>query len=246
MNSSRAVLITGAAGGIGTALVDRFLSNDDSVLAADLDMDVLKSWRMRWPENARLDTVAADVCSEEDGDRVAHLVCERFGRIDVLINCAGYFPILDFDAMTTEQWRHIIDVNLTGTYLMTRAVVPLMKEQGSGRIVNFSSGSVYSGVADQVAYVAAKAGIIGFTRSLARALGVHGITVNCITPGLTATRAVRDNFPPAFLHGQRDARALHRDQEPEDLTGPVFFLASDDAAFVTGQTVNVDGGSSMH
>jgi NAD(P)-dependent dehydrogenase (short-subunit alcohol dehydrogenase family) len=246
MNSNRVVLITGAAGGIGTALVGRFLSNNDTVLATDLDEEVLDGWRPRWPQDARIVTAAADVCSEEDVERVARLVRERFGRLDVLINCAGYFPVLDFEAMTTAQWRRIIDVNLTGTYLMTRALVPLMKEQGSGRIINFSSASIYTGVAEQVAYVAAKAGVIGFTRSLAHALGDHGITVNSVTPGLTATQAVRDNFPEAFLQGQRDVRALHRDEEPEDLAGPVFFLASDDAAFLTGQTLNVDGGSSMH
>jgi NAD(P)-dependent dehydrogenase (short-subunit alcohol dehydrogenase family) len=246
MNSNRVVLITGAAGGIGTALVGRFLSNNDTVLAADLHEEVLEGWRQRWPQDARIVTAAADVCSEEDVERVARLVRERFGRLDVLINCAGYFPVLDFEAMTTAQWRRIIDVNLTGTYLMTRALVPLMKEQGSGRIINFSSASIYTGVAEQVAYVAAKAGVIGFTRSLAHALGGHGITVNSITPGLTATQAVRDSFPEAFLQGEREVRALHRDEEPEDLAGPVFFLASDDAAFLTGQTINVDGGSSMH
>jgi len=165
MKSNRVVLITGAAGGIGTALVDRFLANDDTVIAADLHKDVLDDWRARWPQDARIVTVAADVCS---------------------------------------------------------------------------------GVAEQVAYVASKAGVIGFTRSLAHALGDHGITVNSVTPGLTATPAVRDNFPEAFLQGQRDVRALHRDEEPEDLAGPVFFLASDDAAFITGQIINVDGGSSKH
>jgi NAD(P)-dependent dehydrogenase (short-subunit alcohol dehydrogenase family) len=148
--------------------------------------------------------------------------------------------------MTTQHWRQVIDINLTGTFLMTHALLPLMKDQGSGRIINFSSGSIFPGVAGQTHYVAAKAGVIGFTRSLAREVGNYGITVNNITPGLTVTKAVRDSFPPAILQAQRDGRALHRDEVPEDLVGPTFFLASDDAAFVTGQTLNVDGGMSMH
>ena len=114
----------------------------------------------------------------------------------------------------------MIDINLTGSFLMAHAFLPLMKERGWGRIINFGSGSVFDGTRNQTHYVAAKAGIVGFTRSLAREVGGYGITVNVITPGLTVTRAVRDHFPTEILEAQRKARALPRDEEPEDLVGP--------------------------
>jgi NAD(P)-dependent dehydrogenase (short-subunit alcohol dehydrogenase family) len=227
-------------------LVDRFITNGDTVIALDTRQDVLDSWRTRWPTDANIITAAADISDEADCDRIAQLVRDTAGHLDVLINCAGYFPIVGFEEMTTQQWRQVIDINLTGTFLMTHTLLPLMKETGAGRIINFSSGSIFPGVAGQTHYVAAKAGVVGFTRSLAREVGAYDITVNNITPGLTVTKAVRDSFPAAILQAQRDGRALHRDEVPEDLVGPTFFLASDDAAFVTGQTLNVDGGMSMH
>lgn len=151
----------------------------------------------------------------------------------MLINCAGYFPFLPFEEITAETWRKIIDVNLTGHFLMTRAILPLMKDRGWGRVINFGSGSVFDGTVNQAHYVTAKAGMVGFTRTVARELGRYGITVNIITPG---------SFPAEILEAQRVGRAIQRDEEPEDLVGPVFFLASPDADFVSGQTLNVDGG----
>ncbi|MHA7264390.1 SDR family NAD(P)-dependent oxidoreductase [Arthrobacter sp. TMN-37] len=246
MNSSRVVLITGAAGGVGTVLVERFLANGDTVLATDAREETLTAWRQRYDADARLAIIAADVSSEEDIARVADFARSTAGRIDVLINAAGYFPFSKVEDMTSAQFRKIIDINLTGTFLMAQAVLPLMKGSDAGRIINYGSGSVFDGTAGQAHYVAAKAGIIGFSRSLAREVGGYGITVNVITPGLTVTEAVRDSFPAEILKAQRDARALQRDEVPEDLVGPTLFLASEDASFITGQILNVDGGASMY
>ncbi len=165
----------------------------------------------------------------------------------MLINCAGYFPFQPFAQVTADQWRKVIDINLTGTFLMCHAMVPLMTGRGWGRIVNFGSGSgsVFQGTAGQAHYVAAKAGVVGFSRSLAREVGGEGITVNVITPGVTLTKAVTDSFTPEKVKQQQAQRALKRDEQPEDLVGPVFFLASPDADFMTGQTVNIDGGNYM-
>lgn len=247
MRTGRVVLVTGAAGGVGSELVDRFLSNGDTVVASDVDQDVLVSWRGRWDPaggaNPALVAAAADISSEQGCTDLADRVRRHADHLDVLINCAGWFPFLSFEDMTTEQWRQVIDINLTGTFLMTEAMVPMMKDRGWGRIVNFGSGSVFDGTANQSHYVAAKAGVLGLSRSLARELGPYGITVNIIAPGVTVTNAVKDTFSQDILATQRARRALQRDETAEDLVGPVFFLASDDAGFITGQTLNVDGGS---
>ena len=245
MNEDRVVVITGAAGGIGALLVERFLANGDTVLATDVGSDALERLRGTFGEDAKLITAAADISREEDCERLADLVRGEAGRVEVLINCAGFFPIQPFEEMSSDDWRRVIDINLTGSFLMTRAFLPLMKEREWGRIINFGSGSVFEGVPGQTHYVAAKAGIVGFSRSLAREVGGYGITVNVVAPGLTVTKAVRESFPPEILEAQRNGRALQRDEVPEDLVGPVFFLASPDAGFISGQTINVDGGKFM-
>jgi NAD(P)-dependent dehydrogenase (short-subunit alcohol dehydrogenase family) len=246
MDTKRVVVITGAAGGIGAPLVERFLRNGDTVIATDASEDALKQLTARPEYDARLLTLAADISAEADTQAVADFAREHSETVEVLINCAGFFPIVPFEEISVRDWQRVIDVNLTGTFLTTTALLPLMKDRGWGRIVNFGSASVFDGTRNQTHYVAAKAGIIGFTRSLAREVGGYGITVNVITPGLTLTPAVRDHFPPALLAAQRAARSLQRDETPEDLVGPVFFLASPDAGFITGQTLNVDGGKFMN
>jgi NAD(P)-dependent dehydrogenase (short-subunit alcohol dehydrogenase family) len=158
---------------------------------------------------------------------------------------AGFFPIEQFLEMTAASWRKIIDINLTGTALMAHAVLPLMAGRGWGRIINFGSASIYAGVEGQTHYVAAKAGVVGLTRSLAREFGRDAITVNVIAPGLTVTKAVKDSFPEEVLKAQIERRCIKREQKPEDLVGTAFFLASPDADFITGQSIIVDGGAWM-
>lgn len=245
MQDNRVVVITGAAGGVGAALVERFLANGDTVIATDLSDKALEQLREGFSSDAELITAAADISTEAGCEGLANLAREQAGRVDVLVNCAGWFPITPFEEIDPQEWQRVLDINLTGSYLTTRTLLPLMKERGWGRIINFGSGSVFDGTRFQVHYVAAKAGIVGFTRSLAREVGDYGITANVIAPGLTVTEPVRKTFPVEVLEAQRFGRALKRDEEPEDLVGPVFFLASPDARFVTGQTINVDGGKFM-
>ncbi|MFG1608080.1 SDR family NAD(P)-dependent oxidoreductase [Actinoplanes sp. NPDC049265] len=243
MNDDRVTVVTGAAGGIGAAVVARLLADGDTVIATDNNADGLSALRRDRPDAGRLLTIVADISREDDCDAVAQLARDRADRLDVLVNCAGYFPFRPFEQMTPGDWRQVIDINLTGTFLMTRAAVPLMKQRGWGRIISFGSGGYFVGVPAQAHYIAAKAGIVGFSRSIARELGQHGITVNVVTPGVTLTPNAKQTAPPALLEAQRRARGIHRDEYPEDLVGTVAFLASPDAAFITGQTINVDGGA---
>src|ERR1700733_7658150 len=219
MDTKRVVVITGAGGGIGAPLVERFLRNGDTVIATDTSAAALKQLTDQPRYDARLLTLAADISSEADTQAVAGFAREHTGTVEVLINCAGFFPIRPFEEISVQDWQRVIDVNLTGSFLMARALLPLMKDRGWGRIVNFGSASVFDGTRNQTHYVAAKAGIIGFTRSLAREVGGYGVTVNVITPGLTLTQAVKDHFPPAVLAAQRAARSLQRDETPHDLVG---------------------------
>lgn len=244
MNTKRVIIITGAGGGVGSALTKRFLANGDSVLATDAvagGLERLKEAHASEP----LVTSVTDISSPDQVTALVELARKRFGEVHVLVNCAGFFPFVTFEDMTLRDWQKVIDINLTGSYLITHALIPLMKDKGWGRVINFSSGSVLDGTKGQLHYVSAKAGMIGFTRSLARELGDHNITVNAVVPGLTATKAVTDNFPPELLKAQIQRRAIKREEVAEDLAGPVFFLASPDSDFVTGQTLNVDGGNFM-
>ena len=246
-STARVVVITGAAGGVGAALVGRFLRNGDRVIATDLSADALGKLRANLDADAAesLVTVAGSIADEDDVQAIAD-AARRLGGADVLLNVAGFFPFDMFEDTSPDRWRTVIDVNLTGYFLVTRALLPLMKGRGWGRIVNVGSASMYPGVPGQVHYVTAKAGLVGFTRSLAREVGTEGITVNLLTPGLTLTGPVLENFPPELIAAQREGRALKRDQHADDLVGPIFFLASPDADFVTGQTLNVDGGMFMN
>jgi NAD(P)-dependent dehydrogenase (short-subunit alcohol dehydrogenase family) len=245
MKQDRVVVVTGAAGGIGSVLVDRFLANGDTVIAAGRNQSTLDRLLSEHNAGARLIAAVCDISKEEDCGRLASLVRGRTGRVDVLVNNAGFFPVTAFEDLSTEEWRHVIDINLTGVFLMTKAMLPLMKGRSWGRIINIGSGSVYEGVPVQTHYVSAKAGVIGLTKCLARELGGYGITVNIVTPGLTMTAPVLKNIPVEIIATQIETRAIKRDEQPEDLVGAVFFLASPDSDFISGQNLNVDGGKYM-
>ena len=245
MKTDRIVVITGAAGGMGKLAVERFLANGDTVVATDTGDKALKALADDQATGAKLHTAVGDISKEDDCGRVAALAHDVGGRVDVLVNVAGFFPMQPFDEMTADDFRKVVDINLTGTFLMIKAMAPLLRGRGWGRIVNIGSASAFEGVADQVHYVAAKSGLFGLTRSLARFFGKDGVTVNIVTPGLTVTPAVKANMPPELIDQQIELRAIPREETGRDLIGAIFFLASPDADFISGQTVNVDGGKHM-
>lgn len=245
MISDRSVVITGATGGIGGALVDRFLANGDRVVAVDLDQATLDAF-VAQRDGQPVSGIATDISNPDDCARCAQFVEHKAGTVDVLVNCAGYFPIAPFESTTIELWRRVIDVNLTGTFLMTKAMFPMMKGSGWGRIVNFGSSTFHQGSPMLSPYVASKGGVIGLSRSLASEFGQFGITVNVVTPGLTVTEKVAQDYPAEMLERARTTRPITTEMRAKDQVGAVFFLASPEADFITGQIVNVDGGSSKH
>ncbi len=192
-----------------------------------------------------------DVSSEDDVARMAADTVERCGSIDVLVNNAGLYASLamrPFEQIPVDEWRQVMDVNVLSMFLTCRAVVPQMRAQGGGRIVNISSGTPFRGVPFVLHYVTSKGAIVALTRALAKELGPDGVLVNCVAPGFTMSDGVREH--PDVIEALRDvsvaARTLQRDQQPEDVVGAVVFLCSPGASFVTGQTIVIDGGQTFH
>jgi NAD(P)-dependent dehydrogenase (short-subunit alcohol dehydrogenase family) len=238
-------VVTGAAGGLGSAITHRFLREGAAVVAVDIHHERLDRLVTDFPD-ARLTGFEADVASGSDCARMRAFIEDRFGRVDVLVNNAGIYPSQSFEDITHEEWRRVIGINLDSAFLMTSAMLPLMKRLGRGRIINISSGTVLLGTPTYTHYAATKAGLIGFTRSLASELGPSGITVNAVAPGLTLTDTVAATVSAELLERRRLQRAVRRHQMPDDIVGTILFLASADSDFVTGQLINVDGGTAMH
>ena len=239
---NRIAIITGAAGGMGTVFTKRFLDEGAKVCAADTTQEGLDKLKAELGSPAGLITVVADISKEEDADKIYQKVNLEWQGADILVNNAGWFPFTDFEKVTYEEWKKVITINLDGPFLVTKALLPLIKNSKNGRIINIGSGSIFNGPPNQIHYVSAKAGISGFTRSLANALGQYNITVNMVTPGLTVTPNLLKVVPAEMIKKIEESGALKRQQQASDLVGGVLFLATDDAAFITGQTLNIDGG----
>ena len=248
----RVIIVTGGAHGIGRAYCRGLAAEGAKVVVADLDIDAAEAVvRSLGESGSDALAVRADVSQAEDVDAMAQAAADRFGSVDGLINNAAVFQVpamsrVPFEQIPIDEWDRLIAVNLRGVFLGCRAVVPYMKAQGRGKIVNISSGTVFHGSANSAHYVTSKAGVIGFTRSLARELGDHNINVNAIAPGLTLSLEEMTEDRLQMSRNRAQARSIKRDQEPEDLVGTAVFLCSPDSDFITGQTIVVDGGAEMH
>lgn len=194
-----------------------------------------------------------DVTSEEDTAAMAKKTFDRFGRIDILVNNAaiiGAIEVKDFakpvEEIVSADWDRILAVNIKGVFLSSKAVIPYMKKQGGGKIVNMASNVAFTGLPDFIHYSTSKGGVFTMTRGLAMALGDFNINVNAVAPGLIMTEAMQAAFNAEYSEMVVGHQLLRRKIEPEDIANAVLFLASDEAAMITGQTLAVNGGEYMH
>jgi NAD(P)-dependent dehydrogenase (short-subunit alcohol dehydrogenase family) len=242
----RIIIITGAGQGIGRAFAKAFamagavavIAERNEKTAASVAGEILKA-------NGQALAVTTDVGDPASITEMIELVEDKYGRIDVLINNAGIFSTLEmrpFDQIPIEEWEQVLRINLTGPFLCARAVLPSMRRAKWGRIINIGSGAVRLGRPNYLHYIAAKAALAGISLSMARELGADGITVNTILPGATFTEIERKTVTPAQKDHIIALQCVPRAETPEDLVGTALFLASDAAAFVTGQSINLDGG----
>ncbi len=245
----RVCIVTGAAQGIGATYARALAEEGAKIVVSDID----DAGQVAAEIEAAGGEAAAISCDVSDWNACRELIAQtvdRFGRIDVLVNNAAIFGTLDrasIDEISPELFDRVMKVNVGGTFLCTKAAVPVMREQGYGKIINISTSRIFAGLPFYLHYDASKGAVFGMTRAMAKELGDVGIRVNAIAPGSTMSENVkartdwRDGGPAAKLAG----RSLKRLQDPEDLIGACIFLASGESDFVTGQTVVVDGGGAM-
>ncbi len=247
MNRGHA-LITGAIGGLGTAMTKKLISQGIPVIGCDRKADELEGWRKREldAEQSKMVTLfPLDITKEEHVDAVATELAQRDIHIAYLINNAGIQgpgKPWDYDSKT---WDRVVKVNMYGTFHLSRAFSKPMVDTGFGRILNFSSGAAYNPPREWGSYAAAKAGVLGYTRSLAQDLAQYGVTVNCIVPGLIMHEGLRGHVPDKFFENLERDVPMRRPGKPEEIAEAAAFFMSEGSSYVTGQTMHVNGGLYM-
>lgn len=256
----KVVIVTGGAHGIGKAYCQGFAGAGARVVIADIDKPGADSAAEEIANTGGSHVAAnhfspplairTDVSNEASAKAMAAQVLEHFGRIDVLINNAAIFSVVPMNRGRIEtidpaEWDKLMAVNLRGLFFCCRAVLPTMRAQKSGKIINIASGTVFAGSPGRIHYVTSKTATIGFTRTLAREVGGDNINVNCLAPGNTLSEENPSEDTIRLRESSAGLRALKRVQVPQDVVGAMLFLASPLSDFITGQTINVDGGISF-
>jgi len=240
---NKIAIVTGAGQGIGRAIASKLAAEGATVVVTDLNEGTAKETSDGLGENSV--GLQLDVTDRDSVDRVIAQVKDQFGRIDVLVNNAGWDKAEPFVDSEISTWDRIIAINLYGQLHTCHAVLPIMIEQGGGRVVNIASDSGRVGSSGEAVYSAAKGGVIAFTKTIAREVARAGVTANCVSPGPTDTELFASIGGEKLREALKKAIPLKRLGQPEDLANAVAFLASDEAAFITGQTVSVSGGLTM-
>jgi len=246
----RVAIVTGGAMGIGFAVAETLIERGAAVLIADREGATAAAGRLTAP-GRRVLGLAVDVASEADTAAMVARAEAELGGVDILVNNAAVFSTLTpqpFEAIDPAAWRRVMDVNVMGVFLACRAALPAFKRRGGGRIINIASGVAFKGNPYMAHYVASKGAVVSLTRALATELGPHNVLVNAVAPGFTLSDGVRRN--ETLIAGVQErsvrTRALARDMVPADLVGAIAFFAGPDSAFITGQTLVVDGGAYYH
>jgi pyridoxal 4-dehydrogenase len=238
----RVAIVTGAGQGIGRAIAEKLRAEGASVVVADKN-----------PETAEKTAAeiggTAHVTDVSDPDQVGALVAaaaSQFGTIDILVNDAAIVPFVPWEELDFAEWRRVMSVNIDGVFLMCKAVYPHMKAAGYGRIVNIASNVVTAGTPNMAHYVSSKGAVFAFTRSLATEVGAHGITVNAVAPGLTASEGVLAGPHAGAFDFVVSLQSIPRRAVPADIAPAVAFLASEEAHWITGQMLTADGSHTRH
>ncbi len=245
--NGRTAIVTGAARGLGRTYALRLMETGMSVVAAD-KADATDTVKAMYGPGKGL-AVVVDVADRASVDAMAKRALDAFGRIDVLVNNAALYGGLKggrAESLDEAEWDRCMAVNVKGVWNCTRAVIPAMRKQGGGSIINIASLAAVYGLPYALHYSTAKAAVIGMTRALARELGRDWIRVNAVAPSAVLTEGTKEFFGDKFAKGMetiRNSQALKRNLEPDDLAGTVLYLAGDASRFVTGQTIMVDGGT---
>ena len=236
------VLITGATGGIGSALIDAFYSKEYNLFISGTNKEKLQSIKSKYTE--RLEVCGCDLSKDAEIENLVIKAEEYYGSIDILVNNAGITKDNLFLRISKEDWDQVIDINLNANFLITKLALKNMVKKRWGRIINISSDASKIGNPGQTNYVASKSAIEGFTRSLASEVASRNVTANCVSPGFINTNML-DNIEPNKLDNMAKNIPCGRIGDPKDVANAVFFLASEESSYITGQVLHVNGGLTM-